>query len=93
MWEANPNKEEAINFIKKNKGIMTNKEIIQEAAAKFNYSEDTIRKFLYSYTIEMQKEKMTLRQKLDMIEKKHQEAYERRLEMAVKNSPKIRIEE
>lgn len=92
MAKLNPNKEEAINFIKKNKGIMTNKEIIQEAAEKFGYKEDTIRNWLYDYTLGMKKEKLTLRQQLEMIEKKHQEAYERRIEMEAKNRPKIRIE-
>lgn len=93
MAKLNPNKEEAINFIKKNKGIMTNKEIIKEASKKFGYKEDTIRNWLYDYTLGMKKEKLTLRQQLDIIEKNHQKAYERRLEMAVKNRPKIIIEE
>ena len=93
MAKLNPNKEEAIKFIKKNKGVLSEKEILKVAAKKFNYTEDTIRNWLYDYTIGMQKEKLTLRQQLDILEKKHQEAYERRMEMAVRNRPKIRIKE
>lgn len=92
MAKLNPNKEEAIRFIKKYKGRMTEKEIVKLASKKFNYAESTIRNMLYACNVGTTKEKSTLRQQLEMIEKKHQEAYERRMEMAVRNRPKIRID-
>ena len=39
-----------------------------------------------------QKEKLTLREKLEILEKRNQEAYEKRMMDKVKNRPKIRIE-
>lgn len=93
MAKANPKREKAINFIKQNKSVMSEKEIVKAAAKKFNYTESTIRNMLYDCNLGTKKEKLTLRQQLEMIEKKHQEAYERRMEMAVKNRPKIRIQE
>lgn len=92
MAKLNPNKEEAIKFIKKNKGVLSEKEIVKVAAKKFNYTESTIRDMLYDCNLGTKKEKLTLRQQLEAIEKKHQEAYERRIEMEAKNRPKIRIE-
>ena len=92
MAKLNPRKQDAIEFIKKHKGKMKQKEIMRIASRKFGYSESTIRDLIYRSGKEVKKEKLTLREKLEILEKKHQEAYERRMEMAVKNRPKIRIE-
>ena len=92
MAKLNPNKEEAIEFIKKHKGKMKQKEIMRIASKKFGYSESTIRDLIYRSGKEVKKEKLTLREKLEILEKRNQEAYEKRIEMKVKNRPKIRIE-
>ena len=92
MAKLNPRKQDAIEFIKLNKGKMKQKEIMRIASKKFGYSESTIRDLIYKSGKEVKKEKLTLRQQLEILEKRHQEAYERRMEMKVKNRPKIRIE-
>ena len=92
MAKLNPNKQKAIEFIKKNKKVMKQKDIMKVASKKFGYSESTIRDLIYKAGKEVKKEKLTLRQQLEAIEKKHQEAYEKRIEMKIKNRPKIRIE-
>ena len=92
MAKLNPNKQKAIEFIKKNKKVMKQKDIMKVASKKFGYSESTIRDLIYRCGKEVKKEKLTLRQQLEILEKRHQEAYERRMEMKVKNRPKIRIE-
>lgn len=92
MAKLNPNKEDAIEFIKRNKGKMKQKEIMRIASKKFGYSESTIRDLIYRSGKEVKKEKLTLREKLEILEKRNQEAYEKRIEMKVKNRPKIRIE-
>ena len=92
MAKLNPNKQKAIEFIKKHKGKMKQKEIMRIASKKFGYSESTIRDLIYRSGKEVKKEKLTLREKLEILEKRNQEAYEKRIEMKVKNRPKIRIE-
>ena len=92
MAKLNPNKQKAIEFIKKNKKVMKQKDIMKVASKKFGYSESTIRDLIYRSGKEVKKEKLTLREKLEILEKKNQEAYEKRIEMKVKNRPKIRIE-
>lgn len=92
MAKLNPNKQKAMEFIKKHKGKMKQKEIMRIASKKFNYSESTIRDLIYKSGKEEKKEKISLREQLERIEKKHQEAYERRIEAKIKNRPKIRIE-
>ena len=92
MAKLNPNKQKAMEFIKKHKGKMKQKEIMRIASKKFGYSEATIRDLIYRCGKEVKKEKLTLRQQLEILEKRHQEAYEKRIEMKVKNRPKIRIE-
>ena len=92
MAKLNPNKQKAMEFIKKHKGKMKQKEIMRIASKKFGYSESTIRDLIYKSSKEVKKEKLTLRQQLEAIEKKHQEAYEKRMMDKVKNRPKIRIE-
>ena len=92
MAKLNPRKQDAIEFIKKHKGKMKQEEIMRIASKEFGYSKSTIRDLIYKAGKEVKKEKLTLRQQLEAIEKKHQEAYEKRIEMKVKNRPKIRIE-
>ena len=92
MAKLNPNKQKAIEFIKLNKDKMKQKEIMRIASKKFGYSESTIRDLIYRSGKEVKKEKLTLREKLEILEKRNQEAYEKRIEMKVKNRPKIRIE-
>ena len=92
MAKLNPNKQKAIEFIKQNKDKMKQKEIMRIASKKFGYSESTIRDLIYKSGKEVKKEKLTLREKLEILEKRNQEAYEKRIEMKVKNRPKIRIE-
>ena len=92
MAKLNPRKQDAIEFIKQNKDKMKQKEIMRIASKKFGYSESTIRDLIYKSGKEVKKEKLTLREKLEILEKRNQEAYERRMEMKVKNRPKIRIE-
>ena len=92
MAKLNPRKQDAIEFIKQNKDKMKQKEIMRIASKKFGYSESTIRDLIYKAGKEVKKEKLTLRQQLEAIEKKHQESYEKRIEMKAKNRPKIRIE-
>ena len=92
MAKLNPNKQKAIEFIKKHKGKMKQKEIMRIASKKFGYSESTIRDLIYRSGKEVKKEKLTLREKLEILEKRNQEAYERRIEAKIKNRPKIRIE-
>ena len=92
MAKLNPRKQDAIEFIKRNKGKMKQKEIMRIASRKFGYSESTIRDLIYKAGKEVKKEKITLREKLEILEKRNQEAYERRIEAKIKNRPKIRIE-
>lgn len=92
MAKLNPNKQKAIEFIKKHKGKMKQKEIMRIASKKFGYSESTIRDLIYKSGKEVKKEKLTLRQQLERIERRNQEAYEKRMIDKVKNRPKIRIE-
>ena len=92
MAKLNPRKQDAIEFIKQNKDKMKQKEIMRIASKKFGYSESTIRDLIYRSGKEVKKEKLTLREKLEILEKRNQEAYEKRIEMKVKNRPKIRIE-
>ena len=93
MAKLNTNKQKAMEFIKKHKGKMKQKEIMRIASKKFNYSESTIRDLIYKAgKEEVKKEKLTLRQQLERIEKRNQEAYEKRMMDKVKNRPKIRIE-
>ena len=92
MAKLNPRKQDAIEFIKQNKGKMKQKEIMRIASRKFGYSEATIRDLIYRSGNEVKNEKLTLREKLEILEKRNQEAYEKRIEMKVKNRPKIRIE-
>ena len=92
MAKLNPNKQDAIEFIKQNKDKMKQKEIMRIASKKFGYSESTIRDLIYKSGKEVKKEKLTLREKLEILEKRKQEAYERRMEAKIKNRPKIRIE-
>ena len=92
MAKLNPRKQDAIEFIKQNKDKMKQKEIMRIASKKFGYSESTIRDLIYKSGKEVKKEKLTLREKLEILEKRNQEAYEKRIEMKVKNRPKIRIE-
>lgn len=92
MAKLNPRKQDAIEFIKQNKDKMKQKEIMRIASKEFGYSESTIRDLIYRCGKEVKKEKLTLRQQLEILEKRHQEAYEKRIEMKVKNRPKIRIE-
>ena len=92
MAKLNPNKQKAIEFIKKNKKVMKQKDIMKVASKKFGYSESTIRDLIYKAGKEVKKEKLTLREKLEILEKRNQEAYERRIEAKIKNRPKIRIE-
>ena len=92
MAKLNPRKQDAIEFIKQNKDKMKQKEIMRIASKKFGYSESTIRDLIYKSGKEVKKEKLTLREILEILEKRNQEAYEKRIEMKVKNRPKIRIE-
>ena len=93
MAKLNPRKQDAIEFIKRNKGKMKQKEIMRIASKEFGYSKSTIRDLIYKAgKEEVKKEKLTLRQQLERIERRNQEAYEKRIEMKVKNRPKIRIE-
>ena len=92
MAKLNPNKQKAMEFIKKHKGKMKQKEIMRIASKKFGYSESTIRDLIYKIGKEVKKEKLTLIEKLEAIEKKHQEDYEKRMKAKIKNRPKIRIE-
>ena len=92
MAKLNPNKQKAMEFIKKHKGKMKQKEIMRIASKEFGYSESTIRDLIYKSGKEVKKEKLTLRQQLEILEKRHQEAYEKRMMDKVKNRPKIRIE-
>ena len=92
MAKLNPRKQDAIEFIKQNKDKMKQKEIMRIASKKFGYSESTIRDLIYRSGKEVKKEKLTLREKLEILEKRNQEAYERRIEAKIKNRPKIRIE-
>ena len=92
MAKLNPRKQDAIEFIKQNKDKMKQKEIMRIASKKFGYSESTIRDLIYKSGKEVKKEKLTLREKLEILEKRNQEAYERRIEAKIKNRPKIRIE-
>ena len=92
MAKLNPRKQDAIEFIKQNKDKMKQKEIMRIASKKFGYSESTIRDLIYRSGKEVKKEKLTLREKLEILEKRNQAAYEKRIEMKVKNRPKIRIE-
>ena len=92
MAKLNPRKQDAIEFIKQNKDKMKQKEIMRIASKKFGYSESTIRDLIYRSGKEVKKEKLTLRQQLEAIEKKHQEDYEKRMKAKIKNRPKIRIE-
>ena len=92
MAKLNPRKQDAIEFIKQNKGKMKQKEIMRIASKKFGYSKSTIRDLIYKSGKEVKKEKISLREQLERIEKKHQEAYEKRMIDKVKNRPKIRIE-
>lgn len=92
MAKLNPNKQKAIEFIKKHKGKMKQEEIMRIASKEFGYSKSTIRDLIYKSGKEEKKEKISLREQLERIEKKHQEAYERRIEAKIKNRPKIRIE-
>ena len=92
MAKLNPRKQDAIEFIKKHKGKMKQKEIMRIASKKFGYSESTIRDLIYRSGKEVKKEKLTLREKLEILEKRNQEAYERRMEAKIKSRPKIRIE-
>ena len=92
MAKLNPRKQDAIEFIKKHKGKMKQKEIMRIASKKFGYSESTIRDLIYRSGKEVKKEKLTLREKLEILEKRNQEAYERRIEAKIKNRPKIIIE-
>ena len=92
MAKLNPNKQKAIEFIKKNKKVMKQKDIMKEASKKSGYSKSTTRDLIYRSGKEVKKEKLTLREKLEILEKRNQEAYERRIEAKIKNRPKIRIE-
>ena len=92
MAKLNPNKQDAIEFIKQNKDKMKQKEIMRIASKKFGYSESTIRDLIYKSGKEVKKEKLTLREKLEILEKRNQAAYEKRMMDKVKNRPKIRIE-
>ena len=92
MAKLNPRKQDAIEFIKQNKDKMKQKEIMRIASKKFGYSESTIRDLIYKSGKEVKKEKLTLREKLEILEKRNQEAYEKRMMDKVKNRPKIRIE-
>ena len=92
MAKLNPRKQDAIEFIKQNKDKMKQKEIMRIASKKFGYSESTIRDLIYRSGKEVKKEKLTLREKLEILEKRNQEAYEKRMMNKVKNRPKIRIE-
>ena len=92
MAKLNPRKQDAIEFIKQNKDKMKQKEIMRIASKKFGYSESTIRDLIYRSGKEVKKEKLTLREKLEILEKRNQEAYERRMEAKIKSRPKIRIE-
>lgn len=92
MAKLNPRKQDAIEFIKQNKDKMKQKEIMRIASRKFGYSEATIRDLIYKSGKEVKKEKLTLREKLEILEKRNQAAYERRIEAKIKNRPKIRIE-
>ena len=92
MAKLNPNKQKAMEFIKKHKGKMKQKEIMRIASKKFGYSESTIRDLIYRSGKEVKKEKLTLREKLEILEKRNQAAYEKRMMDKVKNRTKIRIE-
>ena len=92
MAKLNPNKQKAIEFIKKHKGKMKQEEIMRIASKEFGYSKSTIRDLIYKSGKEEKKEKISLREQLERIEKRNQEAYERRIEAKIKNRPKIRIE-
>lgn len=92
MAKLNPNKQKAIEFIKQNKGKMKQKEVMRIASKEFGYSESTIRDLIYKAGKEVKKEKISLREQLERIERRNQAAYEKRIEMKVKNRPKIRIE-
>ena len=92
MAKLNPNKQKAIEFIKKHKGKMKQEEIVRIASKEFGYSKSTIRDLIYKSGKEVKKEKLTLREQLERIEKRKQEAYEKRMMDKVKNRPKIRIE-
>ena len=71
---------------------MKQKEIMRIASKEVGYSESTIRDLIYKAGKEVKKEKISLREQHERIERRNQAAYEKRIEMKVKNRPKIRIE-
>ena len=93
MAKAKTNKERAIEYILKNRKTMTLNQVAAEASEIFGYSKSTITKWAsHEYELESKKDKLTLRQKLELAEKMDQEKYERKLEAKVKNRPKFRFE-
>ena len=93
MAKAKTNKERAIEYILKNRKTMTLNQVAAEASKIFGYSKSTITKWAsHEYELETKKDKLTLRQKLDLMDKKRQRDYEKKLENEIKNRPKIRIE-
>lgn len=71
---------------------MTAKQVAEKASKMFGYSKSTIIKWAtYEFEFE-KKDKLTLRQKLELMDKKRQRDYEKKLENEIKNRPKIRIE-
>lgn len=91
MAKAKTNKERAIEYILKNRKTMTLNQVAAEASEIFGYSKSTITKWA-SHEYELKKDKLTLRQKLELAEKRDQEKYEKKIEAEARNRPKFRFE-
>ena len=93
MAKAKTNKERAIEYILKNRKTMTLNQVAAEASELFGYSKSTITKWAsHEYELETKKDKLTLRQKLEIAEKRDQEKYEKKIEAEARNRPKFRFE-
>ena len=93
MAKAKTNKERAIEYILKNRKTMTLNQVASEASEIFGYSKSTITKWAsHEYELETKKDKLTLRQKLELAEKRDQEKYEKKIEAEARNRPKFRFE-
>ena len=93
MAKAKTNKERAIEYILKNRKTMTLNQVAAEASEIFGYSKSTITKWAsHEYELATKKDKLTLRQKLELAEKRDQEKYEKKIEAEARNRPKFRFE-
>ena len=93
MRKGKTNKERAREYIKKNRKTMTLNQVAAEASEIFGYSKSTITKWAsHEYELETKKDKLTLRQKLELAEKRDQEKYEKKIEAEARNRPKFRFE-